>query len=393
MIEYPIPIFRRVAKRAIAHLTDTGYRPLNRIEVSRSRCLRNIGLLQTQHENHEIIPVLKGNAYGHGLRQMGEILNGATCKLVAVDGYFEAAQLRDISRHHLLVMGYILPQNVHLLDLKRCSFVVQDIAGLKAFGALKRPVKIHMELNTGMNRLGLQLEEVPDYLAELKKHPQLHLEGVMTHLADADNERDDGFTKAQVEVFDRQVSRIIAAGFNPQYIHIAQTAGSTKVASRYANAIRLGIGLYGVNPLGAKDSRRGVLRELNPVMDLKSTIIKVLDLEKGERVSYNGTFKAPRAMKIGVLPLGFYEGIPRALSNKGCALDGAQKLPIVGRVCMNHTMIDLGTSNLKVGDEVTLISRETAAANSVEMLEKTFGLFAYELLTGLAEGVKRTIVT
>jgi alanine racemase len=393
MIEYPIPIFRRVAKRAIAHLTDTGYRPLNRIEVSRSRCLRNISLLQTQHEDQEIIPVLKGNAYGHGLQVMGEILNGATCKLVAVDGYFEAAQLRDISRHRLLVMGYILPQNVRLLDLKRCSFVVQDKAGLKAFGALKKPVRIHMELNTGMNRLGLQLEEVPDYLAEFKKYPQLRLEGVMTHLADADNERDDGFTKAQVEIFDRQVSRILAAGFNPEYIHIAQTAGSAKVQSRYANAIRLGIGLYGINPLGAKDAQRGSLRELNPVLELKSTIIKVLDLEKGERVSYNGIFKAPRAMKIGVLPLGYYEGIPRELSNKGCALDGAQKLPILGRVCMDHIMIDLSESRLKVGDEVTLISRESAAANSAEMLGKLHGLFPYETLTGLAASVKRVIVT
>ena len=390
-MEYPS--IRRVAKRALAHFTANEYRPLNRIELSSLRCLRNIALLQGQHEGSEIIPVLKGNAYGHGLREMAQILNGSTCKYVAVDGYFEASIIRDVSKHRILVMGYILPQNVRLLDTKRCSFVVQDTAGLKAFGSLRGPVRIHMEINTGMNRLGLQLEEVPDYLAELKRHPNLQLEGIMTHLADADNERDDAFTKAQVEVFDRQVSRVLAAGFSPKLIHIAQTAGSAKVHSRYAKAVRLGIGLYGINPLGPKDARRGELRDLKPILELKSTIIKVLELHKGDKVSYNCTFTAPRAMRIGVLPLGFYEGVPRELSNNGCVTVGARRLPIVGRVCMDHTMIDLGNSGLEVGDEVTVISREPAAPNSIAGLGRTQKLFAYTLLTGLSNSVRRVVVT
>jgi alanine racemase len=386
------PSIRRLAKNALAHLTATEYKPLNRIELSASRCLRNVALLQSQHPDQEIIPVLKGNAYGHGLREMARILNGATCNFVAVDGYFEAATIRDISKHHIIVMGYILPQNVHLLDTKRCSFVVQDIAGLRAFGRLHRPVRVHMEINTGMNRLGLQLEEVPDFLAELKKHPNLKLEGVMTHLADADNERDDDFTQAQVEVFDRQVSRVMAAGFSPKLIHVAQTAGSTKVQSRYANGVRLGIGLYGINPLGGKDKHQGDLRDLKPVLELKSTIIKVLELHKGDKVSYNCTYTAPRTMRVGVLPLGYYEGVPRELSNKGSASVGVRQLPIVGRVCMDHTMVDLGASGLDVGDEVTVIAREATAPNSVAGLQKTLGLFAYTTLTNLSSSVHRTIV-
>jgi alanine racemase len=386
------PMLRRVAKRALAHFTDTNYRTLNRIELSRSRTLRNVALVQAQHPNHEVIPVLKGNAYGHGIREMAEILSGSTCKYIAVDGYFEAAMLRDITKQHLLVMGYILPQNVPLLDVRRCSFVVQDIAGLKAFGRLHQRVRVHMEINTGMNRLGLQLEEIPDFLAELQKHPHLELEGVMTHLADADNEKNDSFTKAQVEVFDRQVSRILAAGYKPRLIHVAQTAGSPKVESRYANALRLGIGLYGINPLGTKDNKRGELRDLKPVLELKSTIIKVLELRKGDKVSYNCTYTAPRPMRVGVLPLGYYEGVPRELSNKGCVTVGVHKLPIVGRVCMDHTVIDLGPSGLDVGAEVTVISREPAAPNSVNGLAKTYGLFAYTTLTGLSGSVKRVTV-
>lgn len=389
-MEYPI--FRRVAKNALAHLTATSYQPLNRIELSSSRCLRNVALLQTQHPDHEVIPVLKGNAYGHGLREMAQILNGSTCAYVAVDGYFEAGAIRDISKQHILVLGYILPQNVHLLDTKRCSFVVQDLAGLKAFGRLRRPVRVHLEINTGMNRMGVQLEEIPDFLNELRRHPNLKLEGVMTHLADADNERDDKFTNAQVEVFDRQVSRILAAGFEPKLIHIAQTAGSAKVQSRYANALRLGIGLYGVSPLGSKDSRRGVLRDLKPILELKSTLVKVIDLQKGDKVGYGCTFTAPRAMRLGVLPLGYYEGVPRQLSNKGCVTVGAHRLPIVGMVCMDHTMIDLGESGLKAGDEVTVIARENAGPNSVLGLQREHGLFVYTTLTGLSSSVQRVIV-
>src|SRR5205814_9777787 len=129
----------------------------------------------------------------------------------------------------------------------RCSFVVQDEAGLHAFGKLRRPVRIHLELNTGMNRMGLQPSELAAYLGTVEKYPNLELEGVMTHLADADNAQDASFTTRQVASFDAQMARILAAGFRPKYMHIAQTAGSAKVQSKYANAIRLGIGLYGIN--------------------------------------------------------------------------------------------------------------------------------------------------
>src|SRR4029079_172405 len=164
----------------------------------------------------------------------------------------------------------------------------------------------------------LQPEELPAYLDTLKKYPKLQLEGVMTHLADADNELDNNFNAKQLNVFDKQVAHILAAGFRPTIIHIAQTAGSTKIRSQYANAIRLGIGVYGINPLLPHDARYANLEALWPVLELKSTVIKVLDLQKGDKVSYNCTFTAPGPMRVGVLPLGFYEGVPRELSNKGC---------------------------------------------------------------------------
>ncbi len=368
------------------------YRTLNWIELNRAAALHNVRLIQARHPRQSVIPVLKGNAYGHGLKEMAEILNGADCDLLAVDGYFEAGKIRHSTRHRILVLGYILPENARLLDTRRCSFVVQDVAGLEAFGCLRRPVKVHLELNTGMNRLGLRPQEVDAYLATLRRFSHLELEGIMTHLADADNDADDAWTHAQTKLFDASVAHILARGFRPRFIHIAQTAGSVKVKSKYANALRLGIGLYGINPLSPQDTHFLDLQNLQPVLGLKSTIIKVIDLHRGERVSYNGIYTAPKAMRIGVLPLGYYEGVPRELSNRGIVTYGTQALPIIGRVCMNHTMIDLSGTDLAAGHEVTIFSTDPVSPNSVARLASGHQLFPYTLLAGLSSSIRRQIV-
>jgi alanine racemase len=385
-------MIRKTAKRLIRRLAANDYQTLNRIELDHRRLLANVAYVQKLHAKHGIIPVLKANAYGHGLLQVARILNDTDCAFLAVDGYFEAAQIRDITRHRLLVMGYSKPQNVKLLDLKRCSFVVQDIAGLRAFGGLNRPVRIHLELDTGMHRYGLRIDEIDEYLAVLKSYPKLQLEGVMSHLADADNESSDAYTAEQCRLFDQSIEHIRAAGFKPGYLHLAQTAGSTKAHSRYANAVRLGIGLYGINPLQPNDKHFADLNGLQPVLTLTSTIIKTYDLKKGDHVSYNGLFTAPAAMRIGVLPLGYYEGVPRELSNRGCVMSGGRRLPIVGRVCMNHTIIDIDGTRLDTGDEVTVISNDASQPNSIEQAAAAYGLFSYEWLARLSSSIKRVVI-
>lgn len=368
------------------------YRTLNRIDLDRAALLHNFRLFQVRYPRLSIIPILKGNAYGHGLRETARMLDGASCDLLAVDGYFEAGVIRHSTKHRILVLGYILPENVPLVDTRRCSFVVQDIAGLEAFGRLGRPVRIHMEINTGMNRLGLQPDEIDAYLAALRRFPLLRLEGVMTHLADADHPDGDAHLRPQAALFDACVERILAEGFTPRFIHIAQTAGSGKIQCRYATALRLGIGLYGINPLDPRDPHHADLSGLRPVLSLKSTIVKVLPLRPGDRVSYGGTFTAPRAMRLGVLPLGYYEGVPRELSSAGAVTAGGHALPIVGRVCMNHTMIDLGRSGLSAGDEVTVISADPAQPNSLASLSAAHHLFTYTVLTNLSGTVRRRAV-
>lgn len=385
-------MLRKYLKQFVRQIRTNDYQTLNRIELDSANILHNVALIQKQHPHYGVFPVLKSNAYGHGLTEIAKILNEAACDFLVVDGYFEAAKIRTITNHRILVMGYIRPQNTRLLDTKHCSFVVQDIASLEAFGRLGRPVRIHVELNTGMNRMGLQPHELEPYLETFKRFPNLELEGVMSHLADADNDQDNGFTDQQTTLFDSLVDQIQTAGFKPKYVHLAQTAGSTKSKSRFANGIRLGIGVYGVNPLTTADSYHKKLDSLKPALQLTSTIVKVIDLHKGDKVSYNGIFTAPHAMRIGVLPLGYYEGIPRALSNTGIVTHGDTALPIVGRVCMNHTMISLEETDAQVGDEIVIMSKKPGAPNSIEQVCLRHSLFSYSLLTGLSSSIRREII-
>ncbi len=385
-------MIRRHIKKILSWSPSSKYRTLNRIELSRANVLENLTLIQKQHPDFGIMPVLKGNAYGHGLEQMATILNQADCAFLAIDGYFEAAKIRDISKHPILVLGYIKPENVSLLDTKRCSFVVQDVGDLGSFGQCGKPVKIHLELDTGMNRMGLSEDELLPYLKAIKQFPNLHLEGIMTHLADADNADGSFFTENQVELFDHLVEVVHSQGFAPKYIHIAQTAGSVKAKSRSANSLRFGIGLYGLNPLNSSDSHYHELAGLKPVLELKSTVVKIVHLKKGDKVSYGGSFTAPKAMDIGVLPLGYYEGVSRELSNKGVVTFGAHQLPIVGRVCMNHTMIDLHGSTIKVGDTVTVINQDPTQPNSIQAIAEQCRTISYVIATKLSSSIRRLII-
>lgn len=363
----------------------------NTIEISRTAVLHNLALFQNLSQS-QVIPVLKGNAYGHGITEIATILkNERHVPYIAVDGYFEALRIREVSQQPVLIMGAILPQNFSHLKYDNFSFVVHDRATIEALASVKKPVTLHLECNTGMNRYGARLEELTDLVRVILTHKNLKLEGIMSHLADSDGEDPATVTEA-VANFDQCVEAVRAAGGNPSIIHIAQTAGSIKAKSKYANTIRLGVGLYGINPFPKNHSLHRKLHSLKPALQLASTITQVTTLEPGESVSYNYTFTAPQRMRIGVLPLGYYEGINRAFSNTGVVSVGPNTVPIVGRVCMNHTMINLEGTDAQVGDRVIVYSSNPEAPNSIEQLATTHHLFNYNLLTALSTDVRRVIV-
>ncbi|HTE22864.1 MAG TPA: alanine racemase [Candidatus Limnocylindria bacterium] len=365
------------------------YQTYNRVEVSRLALLYNFDFFR-KTTGMQVIPVLKANAYGHGLEQVATALKSRTFPYIAVDGYFEALKIQAISRQPVLVMGMIKPHNFSKMRVQKCTFVVQDEAAIHALGKLDKKVKVHLEINTGMNRNGIPAQETQKFAELLRKYPRLQLEGVMTHLADSDGTSDKTVNEP-VELFDQCVDTILASGFKPTLFHIGQSAGSLRVKSRFANAVRIGLGLYGLNPFPAEHPQHNTCQDLKPAMQLISTISRINHLQKGDKVSYNYTFTAPKAMRIGVLPLGYYEGVSRALSNAGVVKAGTRFQPIVGRVCMNHTMISL-EDDTKVGDEVVVYSSNPADPNSIQSIAKKYGLFDYALLTGVSSTIRRYLV-
>ena len=367
----------------------------NLIEVSASALKHNVDVF-TEFSGKRVIPVLKGNAYGHGIEPVVAALKDRSFPYVAVDGYFEALRIREVSTRPVLVMGAILPENFARMKYDKFAFVVQDETTIHALGKTGKRIKVHLEANTGMNRYGAKLSEVVALAKLVRGYNNLELEGVMSHLADSDGD-DPATVDVAVDIFDACVEAIKATGADPTIIHIAQSAGSLKVKSKYANTIRLGIGLYGVNPFPKEHELYEKLRnELRPALRLTSTITKVTQLEEGDKVSYNYTFTAPNKMKIGVLPIGYYEGawsLARGAYKKtGSVRIGQSYAPIVGRVCMNHTMIGLDGIDAKVGDKVVVYSDHPKDKNSIDSIAHDNGLFSYAILTALSSDIRRVLV-
>lgn len=370
---------------------EASYETLNRIELSRSALLHNLAYLQELYAVQHVIPVLKANAYGHGLEQVVKILEDSEVPYIAVDGYHEALQVRALSDHDVLVMGAILPENFTKIDIHHVSYVVQDSTVLNVLTNLQRPVKIHLEFNTGMNRQGFEADEVSGIINLLKDNPHIELDGIMSHFYDASNPNRDS-VNAQVKSFDAIVSKIRKAGIKPPYIHIAKTGGLSDFKSKYVNTIRPGTGLYGLNPYPVNHPMSPIFDGLKPVLAFYSRLIKIRELGEGDGVSYGHTYKLKSDKRIGVLPVGYFEGVNESLANDGYFRYKSSKINILGSINMNHTMVDLSDCAAKLWDQVEIISRDRQAPNSLQSLWADKGLYPLIGLVRLGDDIRRIVV-
>jgi alanine racemase len=232
-----------------------------------------------------------------------------------------------------------------------------------------------------MHRQGIPYEQAETMLRLIKMHKNLILEGICTHLADADN-KNNIFTREQVRKFRKVLKIADKLGLNVKWKHISATAGAGKIFSKDFNMIRLGLGLYGE-----------YFDKLKPVLTLESTLIDIKDLKKGECVSYGCTFKAKKNMKIGIIPVGYYEGVDRRLSNKGYVYYRNVPCRILGRVCMNLTMIDLSNvKNPRKWDKVVVIGSDRTKKNSVRWIAEKCGTITYVILTHIAPTIRREVI-
>ncbi|MCJ7826388.1 alanine racemase [Patescibacteria group bacterium] len=364
------------------------YEPLNRIEISSSRLCHNYEYLSKLTTTIQIAPVVKSNAYGHGAKHIVQCLDCLQPPFFCVDSLYEAYELLKFRvKTPILIMGMIHPKS---LDTKRLpfSFAVSTLEVVDALKIYQPSAHIHIFVDTGMHREGVPMDELPQFLEYIKTKTPLTIDGLMSHFGKSDDPNDP-FTKMQVTCFLEAQEIMKNCRCHPRWIHIANSGALLNHAQfngRLGNMARTGIALYGIDPEGKNTN-------LQPVLEFKTHIRQIKKLKKGESLGYDFTFRAKNDMTIAILPLGYYDGIDRRLSNEGYVTIKGKESRIIGRVSMNITTVDVtSVPNVQVGQEVIVYSNQPGKKNSIQNAAAICKTIPYDLLVHLTPTTKRVSV-
>lgn len=337
-----------------------------------------------------ILAVVKADGYGHGAVAVSRTLVRLGAAALGVATLQEGVILREAGiTAPILLLGALLPHQYADLVAYRLTPVIHDrdaAARLADYAAAKDLAwPAHVKVETGMGRLGLAPEEVPPLLESGCFERGLRLEGMMTHLADADGD-DPEYTRGQIARFRTVLDRAAAAGRMPPLIHAANSAAILRYPEAHFTAVRPGLMLYGYHTLPALPP--GV--ELRPVLTLAATVVQVRTLKPGESASYNRSFVARRPTRLAVLPIGYADGYDRALSGRGSVLIRGRRAPVCGKVCMDMTLVDVtDVPEARAGDEAILIGRQGDETITAADLAELTGAIPYEVLCGIGPRVPR----
>lgn len=342
--------------------------------------------------------VVKANAYGHGLEAAGPIA-AERADWLGVNCADEALVLTRLGiRKPIVILGHTLSSQIESVVANGYRQVLyrMDVARSLSEAAMRlgTAAKVHLKVETGTNRQGIPLHHLPSFLDELQKLPALEIEGVYTHFANIEDTLDPSFAQSQVRKFGEALGLLERAGVRPQQIHASATAGALLYSEMDFTMVRVGIGAYGIWPsretqIAARE--RGRLMPLSPVLSWKTRVVQVKEVHAGEHVGYGLTYRASRAMKLAVLPIGYYDGYDRKLSNSGRALIHGQHVPVVGRVAMNMTMLDVTDAGADIDEEVVLIGEQGDSEIRAEELAEKAGTIPYEVVARINPWISRVL--
>lgn len=341
----------------------------------------------------KVIAVIKTDGYGHGTIPIATELEPVEYLYgFAVATAEEALQLR---RHGIqkpiLILGYVFQEHYpQLIEQEiRLTVFTQEMAEQLAKDAqkLNKDVLIHIKIDTGMNRIGMQAkEESVKIIAQIASLPHIIPEGIFTHFARAD-EADKSAANEQLIQFEQMIKMTEAAGIHIPYRHCANSAGIIDLPQTHMDLVRAGIILYGLWPSEEVQKER---IDLQPVLELLSHVAYVKQLEAGKSISYGGTYTTKKTQTIATIPAGYGDGYPRSLSNQGYVLIHGKKAPIVGRVCMDQFMVDVtDIPQVKTGDKVVLVGKDGEEVITLETLAQLSGRFHYEFTCCLSKRIPR----
>ena len=389
----------------------TGYRCgnsteayLSRVEIDLSAIAANVRSVKVLiGENRRIMAVVKADGYGHGMCRVAEtaLENGAS--VLGVARVEEGVRLRAHGLEApVLVMGYAPAELIPEIIDKRLTQTVwsEDDARRLSEKAVTAGavVPVHFKVDTGMGRLGKnittgsQRDELKETISEIlaiNSLPGIFLEGIYTHFASADDP-DKRYTLTQLDLFVRLTNQLNAAGLTGLIRHTANSAAIIDLPETYFDMVRAGIAIYGLYPSSGVDRQR---IRLQPAMTWKTRIIQLKTVPAGAKVSYGMTYTTPRPTTLAVVPIGYADGYSRLLSSRGHMLVSGKKAPVVGRVCMDLTVLDVGAiEDVDVEDEVVVIGRQGESQITADEIAQALTTINYEVISTIAHRVPRIYI-
>jgi len=333
-------------------------------------------------DNQEIMAVVKADAYGHGDVEVAKALQEIGCNNYAVSNICEAIRLRNAGiKGQILILGYTPIECT--MDLVKYDLTQAILSEDYAECMKGNRIKVHFAIDTGMNRIGLDGDDVTICERVIRKYANdFNITGLFTHLCVADTPEQDVFTYNQINKFKAICDKVV--DLNISYIHCLNSVGGLRT-NKYGNLVRLGIVLYGLRP----DYSICIPDEIRPVLMWKSVIAMIKTVHDGETIGYGRTYCVKGERRIATVPTGYADGYNRLLSNIGVVYINGRKAPIVGRVCMDQLMIDVtDISNVSFGDEVILIGSDYTADD----MAKTINTIGYEVVCNISKRVERYYV-
>jgi alanine racemase len=359
------------------------------LELDGTGFLRNVeafrGILRPETG---IMVVVKANAYGHGLRELA-LLAGRAADWLGVNSVDEANLVAAYkSGKPVAILGHSELESAETIVLNDYRQVVyrRDVAEALSRAAVKlgKTAYVHLKIETGTNRQGIAVDDLEGFVQSIQALPALAFEGAYTHFANIEDTLDPSFAQSQLHRFHQALGILERLNVRPSRIHTAATAGALLYPETGFAMIRLGIGAYGIWPsretqLAARE--RGRLIKLTPVLTWKTRIVQIRKVPAGDSVGYGLTYQASRTIRVAVLPIGYYDGYDRKLSNSARVLVRGQFAPVIGRIAMNMTMIDVTDIDAETDDEVVLIGHQGNHEIRAEELAEKSGTIAYEFLS------------
>lgn len=368
------------------------YIDLNKLDKN-IRALKR--LITANQCNAEYMAVVKANAYGHGAVAVSKQAIKSGAKWLAVAMPEEGAQLREAGiKAPILVLGAIDESAAKLIveyDLTQTVFSEDIVKLLNELGKkYDKRVPVHIKLDTGMGRIGIRdAKELVHFIEIIKNLPYIDHQGIFTHFATAD-EKDKNFTQEQFNKFMDMLAMCKAHDIDFRYIHAANSAASIEYPNTYFDIVREGIAMYGYYPSTQIDTEKVVI---SPILEWHSKIVHIKEVETGCSIGYGRTFITDKNMKIATIPVGYADGYNRLLSNTGHVLVRGQKAPILGRICMDQTMIDIShIPGVTKGDDVILIGSQGQNTITADDIAKLCHTISYEILTSISSRVERLYI-